>query len=98
MIDVGDNASRHNLCSISTLLGLPKDLDLKGEKYSDRQAEARPDRGGVPHGQRAGHQEPRPTEEHRGEHQPVPAELPAGDCAAVGTGMAQERRRATALP
>jgi superfamily II DNA or RNA helicase len=34
VIDVGDNASRHNLCSISTLLGLPKDLDLKGEKYS----------------------------------------------------------------
>ena len=34
VIDVGDNASRHNLCSISTLLGLPKDLDLKGESYS----------------------------------------------------------------
>jgi superfamily II DNA or RNA helicase len=34
VIDVGDNASRHNLCSISTLLGLPKELDLKGEKYS----------------------------------------------------------------
>jgi ATP-dependent helicase IRC3 len=34
VIDVGDNASQHNLCSISTLLGLPKELDLKGEKYS----------------------------------------------------------------
>jgi ATP-dependent helicase IRC3 len=33
VIDVGDNASRHNLCSISTLLGLPKDLDLKGESF-----------------------------------------------------------------
>ena len=33
VIDVGDNASRHNLCSISTLLGLPKDLDLKGASY-----------------------------------------------------------------
>ncbi len=34
IIDVGDNTSRHNLCSVSTLLGLPKDLDLKGEKYT----------------------------------------------------------------
>lgn len=34
VIDVGDNVSRHNLCSISTLLGLPKDLDLKGEKFT----------------------------------------------------------------
>ena len=33
VIDVGDNASRHNLCSVSTLLGLPKDLDLGGESY-----------------------------------------------------------------
>jgi hypothetical protein len=34
VMDVGDNTSRHDLCSISTLLGLPKNLDLKGEKYS----------------------------------------------------------------
>ena len=34
VIDVGDNCNRHNLCSISSLLGLPKDLDLKGEKYT----------------------------------------------------------------
>lgn len=34
VMDVGDNTSRHNLCSISTLLGLPKNLDLKGEKFT----------------------------------------------------------------
>ena len=34
MIDVCDNASRHDLCSISSLLGLPKNLDLKGEKFT----------------------------------------------------------------
>jgi hypothetical protein len=34
ILDPTDNTSKHNLCTISTLLGLPKDLDLKGEKYS----------------------------------------------------------------
>lgn len=34
VMDVGDNASRHDLCSVSTLLGLPKNLDLKGEKFT----------------------------------------------------------------
>jgi superfamily II DNA or RNA helicase len=34
VIDVVDNSAKHSLVSISTLLGLPKDLDLKGEKYS----------------------------------------------------------------
>ena len=34
VIDVVDNSSKHSLTTISTLLGLPKDLDLKGEKYS----------------------------------------------------------------
>ena len=34
VIDVCDNASRHDLCSISSLLGLPKNLDLKGEKFT----------------------------------------------------------------
>ncbi len=33
VIDVGDNTSRHDLCSVSSLLGLPKNLDLKGESY-----------------------------------------------------------------
>ena len=34
VIDVVDNSSKHSLTTISTLLGLPKQLDLKGEKYS----------------------------------------------------------------
>lgn len=34
VIDVVDNSSKHSLTTVSTLLGLPKDLDLKGEKYS----------------------------------------------------------------
>ena len=34
VIDVVDNCRKHSLTTISTLLGLPKDLDLKGEKYS----------------------------------------------------------------
>lgn len=34
VIDVVDNSSKHSLTTISTLLGLPKDLDLKGEKYT----------------------------------------------------------------
>jgi ATP-dependent helicase IRC3 len=34
VIDVVDNCAKHSLTTISTLLGLPKDLDLKGEKYS----------------------------------------------------------------
>ena len=34
VMDVCDNISRHNICSISTLLGLPKNLDLKGESYT----------------------------------------------------------------
>lgn len=34
ILDVVDNASRHSLCSVSSLLGLPKELDLKGEKFS----------------------------------------------------------------
>lgn len=34
VIDVVDNCKKHSLTTISTLLGLPKDLDLKGEKYS----------------------------------------------------------------
>jgi ATP-dependent helicase IRC3 len=34
ILDPCDNAAKHNLCSISTLLGLPKDLDMKGETFS----------------------------------------------------------------
>jgi superfamily II DNA or RNA helicase len=34
VIDVVDNSTKHSLTTISTLLGLPKDLDLKGETYS----------------------------------------------------------------
>ena len=34
VIDVVDNSSKHSLSTISTLLGLPKNLDLKGETYS----------------------------------------------------------------
>lgn len=34
VIDVVDNCKKHSLTTISTLLGLPKDLDLKGESYS----------------------------------------------------------------
>jgi superfamily II DNA or RNA helicase len=34
VIDVVDNSSKHSLTTISTLLGLPKQLDLKGEKYT----------------------------------------------------------------
>jgi ATP-dependent helicase IRC3 len=34
VLDVVDNSRKHSLTTISTLLGLPKDLDLKGEKYS----------------------------------------------------------------
>ena len=34
IIDVVDNSSKHNLCTISSLLGLPKDLDLKGETFT----------------------------------------------------------------
>ena len=34
ILDVVDNSSKHKLTTISTLLGFPKDLDLKGEKYS----------------------------------------------------------------
>lgn len=34
VLDICDNSKRHNLCSISSLLGLPKDLDLKGEKFT----------------------------------------------------------------
>jgi ATP-dependent helicase IRC3 len=34
IIDVVDNCKKHSLTTISTLLGFPKDLDLKGEKYT----------------------------------------------------------------
>lgn len=34
VLDVCDTASKHDLCTVSSLLGLPKDLDLKGEKYT----------------------------------------------------------------
>ena len=93
VIDVGDNASPAQPVLHLDAARPAERIRPQGREILRRQAEARPDRGGVPHGQRAGHQEPRPTQEHRGEHQPVPAELPPGDCAAVGTGMAQERRR-----
>lgn len=38
VIDVVDNCKNHSLATISSLLGLPKDLDLKGEKYSKAKA------------------------------------------------------------
>jgi ATP-dependent helicase IRC3 len=34
VIDVVDNSRKHSLVNISTLLGLPKDLDLKGQKFT----------------------------------------------------------------
>ena len=34
VLDITDNSSRHDLCTVSSLLGLPKDLDLKGEKFT----------------------------------------------------------------
>lgn len=34
ILDIVDNSQKHNLCTISSLLGLPKDLDLKGEKFT----------------------------------------------------------------
>jgi ATP-dependent helicase IRC3 len=34
VLDVCDTASKHDLCTVSSLLGLPKDLDLKGEKFT----------------------------------------------------------------
>jgi hypothetical protein len=34
VIDVVDNSTKHSLTTISTLLGLPKDLDLKGESFT----------------------------------------------------------------
>ena len=34
VIDVVDNSKKHSLSTISSLLGLPKTLDLKGEKFS----------------------------------------------------------------
>ena len=34
VLDVCDSASKHDLCTVSSLLGLPKDLDLKGEKFT----------------------------------------------------------------
>jgi superfamily II DNA or RNA helicase len=34
VMDVCDSASKHDLCTVSSLLGLPKDLDLKGEKFT----------------------------------------------------------------
>lgn len=34
VMDVVDNCSKHSLMTVSSLLGLPKSLDLKGEKYS----------------------------------------------------------------
>lgn len=33
ILDVSDVTSKHNLCTVPSLLGLPKDIDLKGEKY-----------------------------------------------------------------
>jgi superfamily II DNA or RNA helicase len=34
VLDVCDIAKKHDLCTVSSLLGLPKDLDLKGEKFT----------------------------------------------------------------
>lgn len=34
VLDVCDTVSKHDLCTVSSLLGLPKDLDLRGEKFS----------------------------------------------------------------
>ena len=34
VLDVVDNSRKHSLSTISSLLGLPKNLDLKGEKFS----------------------------------------------------------------
>lgn len=34
VLDVCDTASKHDLCTVSSLLGLPKDLDLRGEKFT----------------------------------------------------------------
>lgn len=34
VLDVCDTASKHDLCTVSSLLGLPKNLDLKGERYT----------------------------------------------------------------
>jgi superfamily II DNA or RNA helicase len=34
VLDVCDTASKHDLCTVSSLLGLPKDLDLKGERFT----------------------------------------------------------------
>jgi superfamily II DNA or RNA helicase len=34
VLDVCDTASKHDLCTVSSLLGLPKDLDLRGESYT----------------------------------------------------------------
>lgn len=39
VIDVADNCARHSLVMLSSLLGLPKDLDLKGERYSKAKSE-----------------------------------------------------------
>lgn len=39
VIDVADNCDRHSLVMLSSLLGLPKDLDLKGERYSKARSE-----------------------------------------------------------
>lgn len=34
VLDVTDNSKKHSLVNISTLLGLPKDLDLKGQRFT----------------------------------------------------------------
>lgn len=34
VLDITDNSTRHPLVTLPSLLGLPKDLDLKGEKYT----------------------------------------------------------------
>ncbi len=34
VLDVCDSSKRHDLCNVSSLLGLPKDLDLKGERFT----------------------------------------------------------------
>lgn len=34
VLDVCDSSSKHDLCTVSSLLGLPKNLDLKGEKFT----------------------------------------------------------------